>query len=303
MSSANTSAAGVGDGFSEVSQSGLGGFFGGKEKMNTYTATTYDDPNYDKNKAITDGMANRVNKRGSSFMAGTQVGPAAQINTDPNSVIDQQRTRQNAFLNQMAQSAAGNGPSAAQAQLKTGADRAMASNLAMAAAGGTPASMRQAAFNNAAAQQDLAGQSGALRAQEQQAAQGLYGSAINASRDQELGLATTNAGLQQQTTLAQAGMNQDTAKTNLAAGIDQQNQKDDLVKQYLMAGMSLDQANMQATIQQRQFNAGLLTQQEAAGRGVSAQNAAQGAQLVGSMFSAASTSGASLAGDLARAKK
>jgi hypothetical protein len=282
-------AAGVSEGQTEVSSGGIGGFFGGKEKMKTYAADTHYDPNYDKNSHITSAMAEKVNKRQFTGMGGAQVGPAAQIDTGHGSVIDGQRNRQNAMLDQMQAAAAGKGPSAAQAQLKTGADRAMASNLAMAAAGGTPASMRQAAFNNAAAQQDLAGQSAALRAQEMQQAQGMYADSVAGARGLDAQIATNQAGLNQQTQLAQAGFNQDTAKTNLVAQQEFQKQKDDMVKQYLLTGMTLDQANAQTEIQQRQFNAGLAAQQEAAGRGVSAQNAGQSAQTVGAIASTLGT--------------
>lgn len=290
-------ASGVTEGRTEVSQGGIGGFFGGTEKMKTYTADKVYDENYDKNRQVLDAMAGRAQNRGFNSMPGTQVGPAAQIAQAPQ---EQVRNQQMAYLGQLGQQAAGNGPSAAQAQLKMATDRAMASNLAMGAAGGTPAAMRQAAFNNAAAQQDLAGQSAALRAQEQQAAMGMLGQQLGGVREQDLGLATNQAQLNQQTQLAQAQLNQDTAKTNLLSQVDQQKQKDDLVKQYLLAGMTLDQAQVQAEIQQRQFNAGLMAQQEAAGRGVSAQNLAQSTQTVGAVAGALGTIAAAASDERAK---
>lgn len=288
----------VKQGTTEVAQSGISGFFGNKESMPTYTAATYKDPNYLQNKDIIDAQITKANRHFTG-MKDTEVGKAAQIDTQNQ---NRMRGEQLAYVGQLQQQAAGNGPSAAQAQLKMGADRAQAAAMARAAAGGTVGARRQASFEAAASQQDMAGQSAALRAQEQQQAMGMLGNTLQGVRQQDIGLATDQAGLNQQSQLAQAQITQDTSKTNLLAGQEFQKQKDDLVKQYVMAGMTLDEANKQAVIQQRQFNADIMARQEAAGRGVSATNTAQGAQTAGAAMAALGTIAAAAASDK-RAKK
>lgn len=265
---------------------GISGVFGNKEVVNRYTAGKTEDPNQAANKARLDALAAEAQGRQAQTMQGAQIGSAAQIEQTQQAQI---RGQQLAAIGQLQQQAAGNGPSAAQAQLKMGADRAMASNLAMAAAGGTAASARQAAFNNASAVQDMAGQSAALRAQEQQAAMGQLVGATQGARAQDIGLATDQAQLNQQTSLTQASLNQDTAKTNLLTGIDQQKQKDTMIAQYVAQGLTLDAAQRQAEIQQAQFNAELLARQAAADKGVAMQSSQAAGQTAGAIASAIGT--------------
>lgn len=110
---------------------------------------------------------------------------------------------QNALIQQLQRSAAGEGPSAAQAQLKQATDQNMRQALAFAASGrGNPALARQAAARNiAAAGQQAASQSAALRAGEMQQAQQLLGQQT-AARSQlqtqaELQQAAQNDAMQQ----------------------------------------------------------------------------------------------------------
>lgn len=67
----------------------------------------------------------------------------------------------------------GEGPSAAQAQLQQGSDRAMAANMALASSGtgmgDSSEAMRRAQFQNATQQSDTANNAAMLRAQEEQA--------------------------------------------------------------------------------------------------------------------------------------
>lgn len=106
--------------------------------------------------------------------------------------------------------AEGRGPSAAQDTLFQGRDAAIRSNLALAnsARGGAGAQVlaqRQAQDSEGGMMQDYSRQAAILRAQEMQAAQAQYGQAAaalrgadQASRAQNIGIGTTNAGLQQQ---------------------------------------------------------------------------------------------------------
>jgi hypothetical protein len=271
---------------------GIAGFFGGKDKTTHYTAGRVENDTLAGNRAKLDQMAAGINNRSIWGMGSQPVGPAAQIGMGPQ---DQMRGQQMAFLGQLGQQAAGNGPSAAQQMLKMGADRAQAAALSRAAAAGTAGARRQASFEAAGAIQDAAGQSAMLRAQEQQQAMGMMGGALQGARQQDIGLATDQAALNQQGLMKQADFNQQAAQTNLAARIEQQKQKDTMVQQYLSMGMNMDQAQYQAELQQAQFNADLLARQSAADKGVSMQGAAAGGQVVGGIAQAIGTIGAAAA--------
>lgn len=277
---------------------GIGGFFDPNAKIQTehYTAGRVENDALAGNKARVNALADAAGARGDATMQGATVGPGATIATGPQ---DQQRARQNALLDQLMAASNGQGPSAAQQQLKMGADRNMANALAMAAASGTPGAARQAAFQRASITQDAAGQSAMLRAQEINDARGLLGQVAQGARAQDIGLASDQANLNQQAQLTQAGLTQDTAKTNLLAGIEQQKQRDALVQSYVAQGLSLDQAQYQAELQQAQFNAELLARQSAADKGVAMQSSAQGGQMVGAGMAALGTvlAGAASASD------
>jgi hypothetical protein len=262
---------------------GIAGFFGGKEETTHYTAGRVENDSLAENKRHLNALADAAYRRDNVKMQGAALGPAATIATGPQ---DQQRARQNALLDQLMAASNGQGPSAAQQQLKMGADRNMANAMAMAAAQGTPGAARQAAFQRAAITQDAAGQSAMLRAQEINDARGLLGQVAQGARAQDIGLATDQAGLQQQTALAQAQLAQDTQKTNLLTAVEQQKQRDSLVQSYVAQGMSLDQAQYQAELQQAQFNAELLARQAAADKGVAMQSSAAGGQAVGAGIAA-----------------
>lgn len=288
---------------------GIAGFFGGKGTTKHFTAGKQEDTTTAGHKAKINALADTVSARAAQAMTGaelgqaTQVGPAATIATGPQ---DQMRARQNSLLDQLSGAAAGtSGPSAAEMMLKRGADRAQAAALSRAAAAGTPGAQRQASFEAAGAIQDAAGQAGIIRAQEQQAAQGLLASTAQGARGQDIGLATDQAGLEQgtafkqadltqQTALTQAGLTQDTAKTNLLTGIEQQKTKDETIAKLLAAGYSMDQAKQQADLQQAQFNAKLLADQAAADKGVAASSSAAGGQALGAAAGAVATTLASM---------
>ncbi len=94
-----------------------------------------------------------------------------------------QQDRQLAALNNFA--SAGEGPSAAQAQLQAGSDAAQRSAMSMArsgrGAGDSASALRDASFNNATTQGTVAGQSAQLRAQETEAYKQRQLAALNAA--------------------------------------------------------------------------------------------------------------------------
>lgn len=288
VSEEQSTRAGVDVGTANKGAGGIAGFFDPNAKVETqhFTAGRTNNTSLPANKARVDALAREAAMRGTQTMRGAQVGPASQIDTLQQ---NQMRARQNALLDQLAQTAAGGGPSAAQQMFKAGADRAQAAALARAAAGGTAGAQRQASFEAAGAIQDAAGQSAMLRAQEQQQAMGMLGGTLQGARQQDLGLAVDQAQLNQQALLTQAGLNQQTQQTNLIAGVDQQKQKDALIQQYVSQGIALDQANYLAQLQQAQFNADLLARQAAADQGVAAQSSASGGQTLGAIATTAGT--------------
>lgn len=127
---------------------------------------------------------------------------AATINQKPQA---QFRGTQQNLVGQLEAQAAGQGPSLAQSQLQTATDRNIAQQAALAASGrGRTAGqgMRAAQMGAATANQQAAKQAAELRMQEQmQARQQLAGVASDA-RSQDIGLASSQAGLSQQANLA-----------------------------------------------------------------------------------------------------
>lgn len=121
------------------------------------------------------------------------------------------RTGQESLVAQLQQQAAGQGPSLAEAQLKTAQNRNLAQQLAIAGAsrgGNAGLQARQLQQNMATSGQELANQAAQARMQEQLAARQQLQSTLAGAREQDIGLATSQAGLTQQTSLAnQAAVN------------------------------------------------------------------------------------------------
>ena len=143
------------------------------------------------------------------------------------------RGAQTSLVDALSQQAAGTGgPTAAQLQLQQATDRGLAQQLALQAglSGAEAAAARRAGAVNVGAMTQEAGREAAiLRAQEQQAAQGLLADVAGQARDADIVLATSQAKLDQQTQvknmeaklqadLANQGVDLDVLKTNAAAG-------------------------------------------------------------------------------------
>lgn len=159
----------------------------------------------------------------------TTLNPAAQVQADTMSAAqldpaalafarqaqsakiaaDQQaqlRAGQVGLVSSLQGAAAGtSGPTAAEAVLRKGIDEAIAAQSAMAgqARGSNVAlAQRQATLNASSLMTKGAQEAAILRAQEQQAARKELGEALTASRSQDIGLATSQAGFENQTGLA-----------------------------------------------------------------------------------------------------
>lgn len=133
--------------------------------------------------------------------------PTAQAATINTGNSDQDRASQLGFQNQLQQQALGNGPSLAKGILQQGADRTLAGQAALAASapsgGSNPAlAARQLQTQAVLGNQNVAQQASQAKVQEQLNAQAQLGGVLNNTRAQDIGIATSQAGLNQQTNLA-----------------------------------------------------------------------------------------------------
>lgn len=198
-------------------------------------------------------------------------GPAAasyNIASDP--FVAQQR----ALASNLADQAAGRGPSVAANQLKAAQEGNIASQFALANSGrgGNQAGVARQALTNAAQTNGaLAQQSATARLQEQQAAAGTLNNVLGTASGQQLEGGIANAQLAQsaanagyqgalQTNLTNAGYQQQAAGTNYqgALSVDQQNAQlaqahQQLLQQYAAMGMDAQKANQLADLQVQQL--------------------------------------------------
>ncbi len=281
---ANWSPGGPGQANTPINAGGLAGFVGQEKDYPVFTPGVLQDGTYAGNRqTVADHAARIAGQQNLQMQAGQM--SAAQM--DP--AQQEYRAKQMALAGMLNQQAMGNGPSGAQMQLKQATDRGLSQAMALGASyrgGNALAGMRQAQFAQADMQQNAANQSAQIRAQEQQSAQQALISHLAQGRQQDIGFAAQQAGFNQQANQVNAGFQQDANMANLQGGIQQNAQKESLVQQYLQMGMTLDQANYQAQVQQNQYNYGLMAQQMAAANNVSVQNAAQGMQIGGAAIGA-----------------
>lgn len=154
-------------------------------------------PGYEQDRARALGGAG-----GAQGRMGPQTG-FANINQGPQ---DQFRQGQMDLVSALTAQAAGQGPSLAQGQLQQATDRNMAQAMALgrAQAGGQNAglAMRQIQQAHAGMNQQAASDSALLRMNEQMQARNMLGQVLAGGRGQDIGLAAEQAGLQQQSMLA-----------------------------------------------------------------------------------------------------
>jgi len=169
----------------------------------------------------------------------------------------QYREGQNRLINSLENAAAGNGPSLANSQLNQGLAAARASQMAGAASqrgfGNTATTMRGIS-NTANQQQFQAAQLGAqMKVQEQLQARGELANQLSTARAQDIGLAQSQAQLQQQTNLANQQAQNQFALTDVA---NQQQMNLANLENQQQANL----ANMQALNQANQYNTGAQNQ-------------------------------------------
>lgn len=176
--------------------------------------------------------------------------PQAQTFTMAPTTLDQtasneSRTYQDFLAKQLQQQASGQGPSLAQGQFQNNLDQSIAAQHAMAASatgGNIGLAQRQAAVNTGNLNLQAANQAAQLRMQEQLAAEGLLGTTAGTMRGQDLGAATTQAGLTQDTGKFNAGALQQGSQFNT----DQKAKHDALVAEYVKMGLTAEGANQAA---------------------------------------------------------
>lgn len=171
--------------------------------------------------------------------------PQAQAATIDTTGQDETRAQQMRLLGGLVDAAEGRGPSVAQQQLAQATDRNVrgavaATNTARGMGGG--AAVRQVAMTQGQVGQQAASDAALLRAQEIAQARGQAFQAATGARGQDVALASEQAGLQQQTNLA-----------NLGAEGQQRALNQQAVQYYLNAGMSLEEANRRAAMEMQQM--------------------------------------------------
>jgi hypothetical protein len=229
------------------------------------SASQIQDPDAINARTATARTAGRTQVGGVVQAAPTTVGPAtgygaASVNTAQS---DQQRAYQEALQQHLQGVVAGTeGPSAAQLQQAQGNRAAMSSQLAMVGGnkGYSGASQRQALRNVSALQQQNNAQTSVLRAQEQVQARGELANLTGQIRTQDIGTATTNAGLQQQARQEYAAAQN--RMTELQAQIRQQGgqfnaaQANEVTKLQAQLDAQRAQANATQGTDVSKFNAG-----------------------------------------------
>lgn len=134
------------------------------------------------------------------------------------------RNKQLALANALEGQAAGTAPSLAELQLKEGSDRAIKTQMALAAnAHGNPAlAARTAAINIAEAEQGAARDAAALRIQEQNQAQQLLGNVLGSARTTDVDVAKTQAQLDQEAGIKGAEFTQQANLANQSTGLQKE---------------------------------------------------------------------------------
>ena len=229
----------------------------------------------------------------------TQVGPTAQAGAaqiDP-ALQAQIRQSQMGLVSGLEGAIAGKEPSAAEIMLRNATDRNVANQYALAQAAtgmNTGLAQRTAMINAADASQQAIMQQALLRAQEIAAARGQLGGVLDSARGADIGLATNQAGLQQQanlantgalntSTLTQAQLSQQAAiqQAQLQQGASQFNagQSNDAATANATLAQQAALANQQASMQAGTQNATLAQQVALANAGAQNQTYQQNAQL------------------------
>lgn len=231
-------------------------------------------------------------------------------------------------LDLLQQTAMGQTPSIAQQRFAQNIDRALQAQQAAANTAGSPLAARQAQLQGAQLMQGAAAEAGLLEQQERQAAQQAFLGAAGQIRGQDLQRAQAEAGLQQQATLAGTELAQQRALTqaqleqrqeftgaeleqqarlqNAQFVANRQQAMDDITRQGLAAGLTLEQARLQAEQRmaeqeaqlgaaESQFGRELAFREREAGKGRTERREASQRDLWGKILGGAISGGASVA--------
>jgi hypothetical protein len=184
---------------------------------------------------------------------------ATEINEAPQAEF---RAGQSALAQQLLAQSRGEGPSLAQNQLRAATDRNLAQSMAMAASGrgASPGlAMRGVQQQQAGLQSQAARDAATLRLQEQLQAQQALGQVTGQARQQDLGMAQSQADLSQQAALANQRARLDQAQLNQQAAMGYRTGASNLMtgdyerrirEQEMLSGQSIAAANRAAAAKQ-----------------------------------------------------
>jgi hypothetical protein len=224
----------------------------------------------------------------------TQLGAAARIDPSQQGQFRDLQMQQANRLNAIS-SGQQMGPGEMAAQ--RAAQSAYAQQVGMAnmqRGGGAPGAGIAAARNQVTIAGNAAGQGAQAAMSDQQNANAQLTNALNAGRSTDVGLATSQAGLNQQTTLQQGQMDQATKLANLDAQLRQTGMNDQARLAYLQQLTGMDANQLNASLQ-------LYGVQKGAGSGLLGSLMSQGGQVAGMAAGAGGGAGAGAGGAAAMA--
>lgn len=203
---------------------GLSGFFGGQNNYTSNAQAASQNLFIDPNQAQDTAMLQKMRAQNGQ----TPTAQAAQMGyLAPSLTQDaQSRGQQNMLAGQLAQTAAGQGPSVASLQLQQGLQQQLAQQQAAAASMTGDANpflaQRQAQQLGAQAMQQTNAAAAQARIQEQLNAQNNLGSLLGTMRGQDQSSAFNTAQMQQNAAQTNAQLAQQTALSNQQASLQQQ---------------------------------------------------------------------------------
>lgn len=266
-----------------------------KKKKKTSKAVTSQNPN-----KVTQGTKTKGTEIGQAReVANTEMGPIERVTASETGPIERVtgehidtaaqeefRRRQLEFADRLSAQSRGEGPSVAAGEYRAASDRAIAQQMAVARSGGGALAQRQAQINQAAIQQDAARQASQIRMAEALQANQQLGGVLESGRTGDINLATNQATLNQNATLANAAaynqniyqnatLAQNAAQANALAFNTQLAQQAQLNQNTALANQSafnqrnLAQGNINQAIRSSQIAAGATMGAAAAGASAS----------------------------------
>jgi len=227
---------------------------------------TYTDADYLRNQAqqgIAGAQGRQAPQAANTKVGQVRTGTGATINQAPQG---QFRNAQQGLLAQLGGVASGQQAGAGEMAVNRQVGQGLAAQQAIARSmrGGNAAMASRGAARNAGEMAVAgAGQAQQAAMQDQTAARGLMSQLAGQGREQDIGLAAQQAGMNQQMNLAnlssqnqaifqQAGLNQATSLANMQAKLQQAGMNDQAALGYLAQLYGMNQAEMMARLQQEQ---------------------------------------------------